>query len=251
MGDTFESNSETCVAVCEASTSPVCRPRSRRETAGGRHVSCRGRYIPVPPCAAPHRRRRRRGCGWRRGSPLHLGDLLLEERGGQEVRVPARVGNSRLLKPSRQASSVKCGARSSRKRRAAAGSGAAQRSRGSLDATRARGRAPPTTGSRVGRLGLGRPQPLVRHHTRSQLLAVYGAGVSRGGLEGARYERTTPQTVWEPGRPFQWFGLRAPLVRSTKWAFSWPPLSHCYSPAALPPTPRRAPRCEAQGDNRF
>ena len=148
----------------------------------------------------------------------------LAARGGQEVRVPARVGNSRLLKPSRQASSVKCGARSSRKRRAAAGSGAAQRSRGSLDATRARGRAPPTTGSRVGRLGLGRPQPLVRHHTRSQLLAVYGAGVSRGGLEGARYERTTPQTVWEPGRPFQWFGLRAPLVRSTKWAFSWRPL---------------------------
>lgn len=140
----------------------------------------------------------------------------LAARGGQEVRVPARVGNSRLLKPSRQASSVKCGARSSRKRRAAAGSGAAQRSRGSLDATRARGRAPPTTGSRVGRLGLGRPQPLVRHHTRSQLLAVYGAGVSRGGLEGARYERTTPQTVWEPGRPFQWFGLRAPLVRSTR-----------------------------------
>ena len=128
---------------------------------------------------------------------------LLAARGGQEVRVPARVGNSRLLKPSRQASSVKCGARSSRKRRAAAGSGAAQRSRGSLDATRARGRAPPTTGSRVGRLGLGRPQPLVRHHTRSQLLAVYGAGVSRGGLEGARYERTTPQTVWEPGRPIQ------------------------------------------------
>ena len=154
----------------------------------------------------------------------------LAARGGQEVRVPARVGNSRLLKPSRQASSVKCGARSSRKRRAAAGSGAAQRSRGSLDATRARGRAPPTTGSRVGRLGLGRPQPLVRHHTRSQLLAVYGAGVSRGGLEGARYERTTPQTVWEPGRPFQWFGLRAPLVRSTKWAFSWRPLGPLYSP---------------------
>ena len=48
--------------------------------------------------------------------------------------------------------------------------------------------------------------------------------MSRGGLEGARYERTTPQTVWEPGRPFQWFGLRAPLVRSTKWAFSWRPL---------------------------
>ena len=149
----------------------------------------------------------------------------LAARDGQEVRVPARVGNSRLLKPSRQASSVKCGARSSRKRRAAAGRGAAQRSRGGLDATRARGRAPPTTGSRVGRLGLGRPQPLVRHHTRSQQLAVYGAGVSRGGLEGARYERTTPQTVWEPGRPFQWFGLRAPLVRSTKWAFCWPPLS--------------------------
>ena len=170
----------------------------------------------------------------------------LAARGGQEVRVPARVGNSRLLKPSRQASSVKCGARSSRKRRAAAGSGAAQRSRGSLDATRARGRAPPTTGSRVGRLGLGRPQPLVRHHTRSQLLAVYGAGVSRGGLEGARYERTTPQTVWEPGRPFQWFGLRAPLVRSTKWAFSWRPLGQCYLPARgrrapLTGPPRRAP----------
>ena len=27
--------------------------------------------------------------------------------------------------------------------------------------------------------------------------------MSLGGLEGARYERTTPQTVWEPGRPIQ------------------------------------------------
>ena len=34
--------------------------------------------------------------------------------------------------------------------------------------------------------------------------------MSRGGLEGARYERTTPQTVWEPGRPIQ-------LGRSTSW----------------------------------
>ena len=54
--------------------------------------------------------------------------------------------------------------------------------------------------------------------------------MSLGGLEGARYERTTPQTVWEPGRPIQ-------LGRSTS------PVRAVYRARVLLAPPLQAKSC--------
>ena len=136
---------------------------------------------------------------------MRLAARLVAARGGQEVRVPARVGNSRLLKPSRQASSVTA----SNVELDHHGNDAPPRGAGQpngpggawtrlVPADVRRLRLDPELGASASS-DLNRLSNPPYSQPARRPRPVYGAGVSRGGLDGARYEPTTPQMVYELG----------------------------------------------------
>ena len=207
------------------------RPHPHRRTTTPAHRPSR----PRPHPGAERRTVRRRGsCGVARGGAV--GDCRTSS-GGDERRGSRRVADrkfrfqrasgrtSRLLRPLR-VSSVKCGARTSRNRRAAA-----SRRCSTVRLRFGYEHCPPTRAACRRILSLTPRQyagaAACWRPSSAPTFTVRRSGVSRDGLEGVPNERTAPQTAWKPRRPLRWRRLPATLARSTRRAFSWRPLRNC------------------------